>query len=411
MSTGEAQPTTSSPSEQTDADWLNRGVAGIGTASLLADVGHEIPTSLLPSLLTSTLGAPASVLGAIEGISDALAGVARFTGGALADDPHRRRTVAVGGYTTTAVLSASIGAATAVWQVAILRAGAWTARGLRVPARNALLADVVPPTAYGRAYGFERMMDNLGAIFGPLLAIGLVAAVGTRTAIGLSVIPGLLAALAIIYAVRHTPKPKERHRQPIRLHVRPVLRGRLGRLLAGCAAFELANCAATLLILRATELFDPGRSQDQATQLALWLYVAYNLAATLISLPAGHLGDRIGAPRVLALGALSFVGAYAWFAAGPDAPLALLPAFVLAGLGIGFAETAEHAAVAALAPADLRGIGLRDARRHPVHRQPRRLPRRRHPVDGWVTGFGVHGADRHDGRGRAPRAHRSQRAL
>ncbi len=189
-------------------------------------MGHEIPTALLPPLLTSTLGAPASALGAIEGISDALASVARFTGGALADDPHRRRTVAVGGYTTTALFSASIGAATAVWQVAILRA---------------------------------------------------------------------------------------------------------------------------------TELFEPGRSQDQATQLALWLYVAYNLAATLISLPAGHLGDRIGAPRVLALGALSFVGAYVWFAAGPDALLTLLPAFVLAGLGIGFAETAEHAAVAALAPADLRG--------------------------------------------------------
>ena len=67
------------------------GVAGIGTASLLADVGHEIPTALLPSLLTSTLGAPAAALGLIEGIADGLAGVARFAGGALADEPHRRR--------------------------------------------------------------------------------------------------------------------------------------------------------------------------------------------------------------------------------------------------------------------------------------------------------------------------------
>ena len=141
----------------------------------------------------------------IEGISDALAGAARLGGGALADDPGRRRRVAVGGYTTTAVLAALTGAATAVWQVGVLRAGAWTARGLRVPARNALLADLVPAAAYGRAYGFERMMDNLGAIIGPLLALGLVAAFGVRTAIGLSVIPGLLAAAAIIYAIRATP--------------------------------------------------------------------------------------------------------------------------------------------------------------------------------------------------------------
>ena len=87
------------------------GVAGIGVSSFLADLGHEFPTALLPSLLTVTLHAPASALGLIEGFSDAAAGVARLAGGALADDPGRRRRVAVGGYTTTtAVLSAAIGA-------------------------------------------------------------------------------------------------------------------------------------------------------------------------------------------------------------------------------------------------------------------------------------------------------------
>ena len=94
--------------------WLGPGVAGIGTASFLADVGHEIPTALLPSLLTATLGAPASALGLIEGVADGLAGTARLAGGALADDPRRRRALAVGGYTATAVLSGLIGAATAV---------------------------------------------------------------------------------------------------------------------------------------------------------------------------------------------------------------------------------------------------------------------------------------------------------
>ena len=346
---------TDDDSRRADEPWLTPGVAGIGTASLLADAGHEIPTALLPSLLTSTLGAPASALGVIEGVSDALAGGARFAGGALADDPNRRRSVAVGGYTATAVLSAAIAPATAVWQVAILRAGAWTARGLRVPARNALLADVVPATSYGRAYGFERAMDNLGAIIGPLLAIGLVAAVGTRWAIALSVIPGVLAALAIVYAIHHTPRPARRDRQPIRIHVRPVIQGRLGRLFAGCAAFEIGNCAATLLILRATELLGPGRSDDHATQLALALYVAYDIAATATSILAGRHSDRHGAPVVLVAGAVMFAAAYIWFAVGPDNVIALAPAFILAGIGIGCAETAEHAAVASLAPNELRG--------------------------------------------------------
>ena len=343
--------------EATDRDtWLTPGVAGIGGASLLADVGHEIPTALLPSLLTSTLGAPASALGAIEGVSDALAGLARFSGGALADEPDRRRTVAVGGYTTTAVLSAGIGAATATWQVGLLRAGAWTARGLRVPARNALLADVVPAKAYGRAYGFERAMDNLGAILGPLAAIALVATIGTRWAIALSVLPSLLAAAAIVYAVRHPTTATTQHeRRPLRIRIRPVLTGRLSGIFGGISAFELGNCAATLLILRATELLEAGRSTDNATTTALWLYVGYNLAATLTSLAAGRHTDRTDATRVLAIGVTAFAIAYLGFTHDTSTPAALLPWFVLAGIGIGCAETAEHAAVATHAPTELRG--------------------------------------------------------
>lgn len=335
--------------------WLTPGVVGIGGASLLADVGHEIPTALLPSLLTSTLGAPASALGAIEGVSDALAGLARLGGGALSDEPDRRRAVAVAGYATTAVLSAGIGAATATWQVGVLRAGAWTARGLRVPARNALLADVVPPAAYGRAYGFERAMDNLGAILGPLAAMGLVAAVGTRWAIALSILPGLASAAAIVYAVRHTVRAPTRQRRPVRIRIRAVLTGRLRSLFAGITAFELGNAAATLLILRATQLLEPGRSTDTATATAIALYVAYNVAAAATSLVAGRRIDRAGASRVLTVGVAAFALAYLGFTRDTEAWAVLLPWFVLAGVGIGCAETAEHAAVATHSPTELRG--------------------------------------------------------
>ena len=348
--------TTTGAGAETDVRrWFGPGVAGIGTASLLADVGHEVPTALLPSLLTSTLGAPASALGLIEGVSDGLAGLARLGGGALSDDPGRRRAVAVGGYTTTAVLSSATGAATTAWQVGVLRAGAWAARGLRVPARNALLADLVDPAVYGRAYGFERAMDNLGAILGPVLAIGLVVLVGTRGAIGLSVIPGLLATVAILYAIRHTSAPKVREKPPIRFQVRPVLQGPLRSLFAGISAFEFGNCAATLLILRATQLLESGSSPTRAATTALWLYVAYNAAATVTSVPAGRHADRTTARRTLAIGVTAFGLAYAGLTVEAHSWLALTPWFLLAGIGIGCVETAEHAAVAAKAPAEIRG--------------------------------------------------------
>jgi MFS family permease len=318
-------------------------------------LGHEVPTSLFPSLLINMLGASAAALGLVEGLADGLAGLARLLGGSLADDPDRRRRTAIGGYTSTAILSALIGAAGAVWQVAVLRMAAWASRGLRVPARNALLADMVPTSVYGRAYGFERMMDNLGAIGGPLLALALVTLVGVRTAILLSVIPGLLAALAILYAVRHIPQARSRVHIPLRLRVRPILRGQLGQLLVGVSFFEVGHIAATLLILRVTQQLTPNLGLHAATQVALWCYTAYNVAATLASIPAGRASDKLGAIGVLTVGVALFLVAYIGFAVPSPNLFVLAGGFVAAGVGIGCVETSQHTAVASLAPTGLRG--------------------------------------------------------
>jgi MFS family permease len=127
----------------------------------------------------------------------------------------RRRATAIGGYSATAVLNALIGVATAAWQVGVLRTGAWLTRGLRTPSRSALLTDLVSPEVYGRAYGFERAMDNLGAIVGALLALVLVSLVGVREAILLSFVPGFLAAAAIFVAIKAAPRLEKHERPPL----------------------------------------------------------------------------------------------------------------------------------------------------------------------------------------------------
>ena len=147
--------------------WLTRGVVSVGLASFFSDAGHEITTSILPTFVTTTLRSSAGALGAIEGISNALIGVAKLVAGPVADDPHRRRELARGGYLVTAAATGAIGLAATVWQAGLLRAGAWMARGARSPARDALLASLVAPGAFGRAFGLERAGDNLGAVAGP----------------------------------------------------------------------------------------------------------------------------------------------------------------------------------------------------------------------------------------------------
>jgi MFS family permease len=345
--------------EEGQRGWLTPGVAGVGAASFCSDAGHEITTAVLPSFLTATLHASAGALGLIEGISDALTGIMKLAGGPLANDPARRARLASGGYLGTAISTGAIGLVTTVWQAGALRALAWTSRGLRTPARDSLLASLVPRAAYGRAFGLERAGDNLGAVAGPLLAAALVALLGIRPAMLLAAIPGLFAAVAITFAARQVRGHGVAAVRRARLELAELRRAGLGRPLLPVAAFELGNIATTLLILRATQLLHTGsRSLTAAASLAILLYSAHNAVATLVALAGGHWIDRAGPRLVLATGAGCYLLAYAGFAVGWRAWPALLGTFALAGGGIGLAETAEGAWVARLLPDRLRGSGF-----------------------------------------------------
>ncbi|MFG2042946.1 MFS transporter [Dactylosporangium sp. NPDC048998] len=341
--------------------WLTPGVGGVGAASFFSDAGHEITTAMLPSFLTGTLHAGAGALGLIEGASDALIGVSKLAGGPLADDPSMRARLARGGYLGTAVLGGAIGLTVAVWQVAILRAGSWVARGLRSPSRDALLASLAPPTGYGKAYGLERAGDNLGALVGPLLAAVLVAVVGVRETLLLAAVPGVFAAVAITLAAREARRavaaPVGRRR--LRLNLTELRAAGLARTLVPVALFECGNIATTLLILRATDLLHAnGRDLTAATSLAILIYAGHNAVAAAVSLAGGALVDRVGPRPVFAAGAAVYIAAYAVLAAGSGVWPVLAVAFALAGTGIGLAETAESTLVAGALPDRLRGSGF-----------------------------------------------------
>jgi MFS family permease len=341
--------------------WLSRGVASVGLASFFSDSGHEIATSILPTFVTVTLRSSAGALGVIEGISDALTGVAKLVAGPLANDESRRLRLASGGYLVTAAATGALGLATTVWQAGLARAAAWLARGVRSPARDAMLASLAPAEAYGRAFGLERAGDNLGAVVGPLIAAGLVTLIGVRHAIYLSVVPGLFAAVAITVAAAEARKRHGRApvRRRARLELRALRDAGVVRPLLPIAAFELGNVATSLLILRATTLLHHGgRSVAAATSLAVLIYAGHNLFGAFVAYGGGHWLDRAGPRLVFASGAAVYVAAYALFALPYHSWPLLVGAFLLAGSGIGFAETAESALMAGLLPDRLRGSGF-----------------------------------------------------
>jgi len=246
-----------------------------------------------------------------------------------------------------------------MWQAGLLRATAWVARGARSPARDAMLASLAPPEAYGRAFGLERAGDNRGAVVGPLLAAGLVASLGIRPTLYLAAIPGVFAALAIISAAAEARKHHDPVRRRFRLELAGLRDAGLLRPLLPIAAFELGNMATTLLILRASGVLHAnGRSISAATSLAVLIYAGHNLLASLVAGAGGHWIDRAGPRKAFTTGACLYAGSYLLFAIGSSGPLLLVTAFLLAGSGIGLAETAESALVARLLPERLRGSGF-----------------------------------------------------
>ena len=341
----------------TPVRWLNRTVLGIGLASLFSDWSHEIATTVMPAFL-ATMGVAAAWLGLIEGVSDGLSSFGKMGSGYYTDKLRRRKPIAVLGYVVTALGTASFGLATAAWHVLIARACAWLGRGVRTPVRKALLAGAVSKETYGRAFGFERMMDTLGAIVGPASAFVLLGALNHHypTLFVLTLIPGLAAVGVIAFLV------KEKERTPVphisfgeRLRLLPKA---YRKFLVAVGLFGAGDFAHTLLILLATQKLGPSWGAAKAASIAVGLYVLHNVFYAAFSLVAGWLADRFSKHHVLAggyfLAAVMTVGIIVM----PFTVWTLGLVFVVGGIYVAVEETLEDAYCAELVEESHHGMAF-----------------------------------------------------
>jgi len=337
--------------------WLNRTVLGIGLASLLSDWSHEIATTILPAFLAS-MGAAAAWLGVIEGVADGLSSFAKMASGFYTDKLQRRKPIAVAGYLVTALSTASFGLATAAWHVLVSRSCAWLGRGVRTPVRKALLAAAVTKETYGRAFGFERMMDTIGAIVGPATAFVLLAALqhNYRHVFLLTLIPGVCAAGVIAFFVR------EKERQPVS-HVSFGARLRLlprpyRKFLVAVGIFGAGDFAPTLLILLATQKLAPELGAAKAASVAVGFYVLRNIFYAGFAYVAGWLADHFKKQLVLASGyALAAVMALLIVVAPMTSGL-LGVIFILSGMHVAIGETLEDSFCAELVGEEHHGMAF-----------------------------------------------------
>ncbi len=336
--------------------WLNRTVLGAGLASFLSDFSHEAVTALLPAFLTA-LGAPVYALGLIEGISDGASSFVKLLSGHYADRTGHGKGIALAGYVVTGLFPAVVAVA-ASWPVVLVgRAVGWMGRGIRGPPRDAILAASVEGRDLGKAFGFHRAGDTLGALAGPALALALVATLGLREIFWLALIPGLLAVAAFGLLVRvERPLP-----QTERVSLVASLAGlpaRFRAFLSAVFVFGLADFSHTLLIAYATVALTPVLGLVPAAAAGAGLYLVRNATYALASYPLGSLGDRVGRARLLVGGYLLAVLTFVGFAVAPPSVPAFALLFGLAGVFIAAEDTLEGAVAGGLAPEGRRGIAF-----------------------------------------------------
>lgn len=341
--------------------WFNRTVVGAGLTSLLSDVAYEMATSVMPGFF-KVLQIPGYFLGLTEGTGDALANFVKLGVGYYSDRIGKRKAIVVSGYALTGV-SLSLFALALSWPLILLgKSLAWIGKGLRGPLRDAILADSVPPNMVGRAFGFHRAGDTIGAVIGPLLGALLiwqlpadvldVSAAPHRVVFLLTLIPGLGAALTFLLLVREqrfTPKPGWRFRESLAELPRPFR-----RYLAAVGVFGLGDFTHALLILAATTLLTPSIGLQSALAVGPVLYAVRNAVSAAVAFPVGALSDRVGRRGLLVGGyligmavMLGFAAAFFWDIHSPAYVTGL---FVLAGVYIACQEALEGAMTADLIP-------------------------------------------------------------
>ena len=346
MDASQAAPTRTRPA-------IPRTIWALGFVSLFTDMGSEMVHSLLPVLLSTTLGASALTIGLIEGAAEATVLVTKVFSGWASDALGKRKPLVLLGYGLATAVKPLFPMAESVAAVTTARLLDRFGKGIRGAPRDALVGDIAPPEIRGAAFGLRQSMDTVGAVLGPLLAVALLwlLADDIRAVLWVAVIPGVVAVLLLATTVR---EPPDVARRAARLPITREGLSRLGapfwRLVALGAVISLARFSEAFLVLRAT---DRGLPLTWVPMVLVVMSVVYALSAY----PAGKLSDRMPRQRVLALGMAMLVLADVALALA-QGELLLFAGIALWGLHMGLTQGILATLIADRVPAAYRATAF-----------------------------------------------------
>jgi len=332
---------------------LHRMPAGIwvlGFVSLLMDVSSEMIHSLLPLFMVTILGTSTIAVGVVEGLAESLALVVKVFSGTLSDYWGKRKGLTVLGYALGAFTKPLFALATGVGFVLIARLLDRVGKGIRGAPRDALVADITPPELRGAAFGLRQSLDTVGAILGPLLAVGLMLlwADDFRAVFWVAVVPGLMSVGLLLFGIREPARRQtSTGRNPIQWDTLAGFQSAYWWLVGFGAIFTLTRFSEAFLVLRAQQGGIP-------VALVPLVMVAMNVIYAGSAYPFGALADRMRHTTLLALGVLVLIAADLVLASDDHWSIVLI-GVGLWGLHMGMTQGLLAAMVANTVPADLRG--------------------------------------------------------
>lgn len=330
-----------------------RGVVVLGFVSLLMDASSELVHALLPLFMASVLGASMFAIGIVEGIAEAAALMVRAFSGYWSDVMRKRKPLVLAGYSLGALSKFAFPLATSLGWVVGARLADRIGKGIRGAPRDALIADLAPPSARGASFGLRQALDSIGAIVGPLLAIGALAWFSNdiRAALWIAVVPAALCVLLIVFGVRE-PNFADRSPPSRRIAIGDLKRLDTAFVFVIVVAFvlTLARFSEAFLVLRATSV---GMTLGQAP----WVMVAMATVYAVFAFPAGSLADKGYSRGLLFSGLIALIASDLVLARAGNA-VAVLAGAALWGLHLALTQGLMAALVAAVSPPDLRGTAF-----------------------------------------------------